>query len=139
MCQARHTPERAPNHHRASSHARASANAGLVPYVATHLPFATSESDDAGGLNTAVTVARDALLLLWHGYADRRRGDRPAPRFEVARGPGAETLTALPLATSAFLDLVEPLVVANVGQDYRDFANAGKAHIDGARPATRPP
>ena len=99
MCQARHTPERAPNHHRASSHARASANAGLVPYVATHLPFATSESDDAGGLNTAVTVARDALLLLWHGYADRRRGDRPAPRFEVARGPGAETLTALPLAS----------------------------------------
>jgi hypothetical protein len=76
--------------------------------------------------------------LLWRGYANPAVRARPAPRFEVARGLWAETLSALLLATSASLDLVELLVVANVGQDYRDFANAGKAQIDEARPTTRP-
>jgi hypothetical protein len=42
------------------------------------------------------------------------------------------------VASSASLDLVELLVVANVGQDYRDPANAGQAQIDAARPTTRP-
>jgi len=63
----------------------------------------------------------------------------PRTRFRGATRLSAQIPSSPLVATSAFLDLVEPLVVANVGQDYRDFANAGKAHIDGARPATRPP
>ena len=43
-------------------------------------PFATCEADDAGGPNAVVTVDPTALLLLWHGYADRRsRGPSGAP------------------------------------------------------------
>jgi len=60
----------------------------------------------------------------------------PAFRDEQVSGPicGSGPL----LATSASLDLVELLVVASVGQDYPDLADAGKAQIDAARPTTRP-
>jgi hypothetical protein len=48
-------------------------------------------------------------------------------------------LAAAPLfATSASRQVVDPLVVANVGQDYRDFVNAGKAKVDAAGSTTRP-
>ncbi len=46
--------------------------------------------------------------------------------------------SALSFATSASRPVVDPVVVANVGQDYRDFVNAGKAKVDAARATTRP-
>jgi hypothetical protein len=44
----------------------------------------------------------------------------------------------LRFATSASVDRAELTVVANVDEDYRDLANAGKAQADAARPTTRP-
>jgi hypothetical protein len=54
------------------------------------------------------------------------------------RGPTGTSRSHLLVATSASLDLVELLVVAHVGRDYRDLANAGKAQVDAARTTTRP-
>jgi hypothetical protein len=41
------------------------------------------------------------------------------------------------LATSASCHVVGPIVVVNVGRDYRDFVNAGKAQADATRKTTR--
>jgi hypothetical protein len=56
----------------------------------------------------------------------------------VKAGLAAREANDPSFATSASLDLVELLVVASVGQDYPDLADAGKAQIDAARPTTRP-
>jgi hypothetical protein len=79
--------------------------ASLDPQVEGHLLLATSEADDAGGLNAVVTVGSEALLLLWRGYANPAVRACPAPRFEVARGLWAETLSALLLARSGFAEV----------------------------------
>ena len=41
-------------------------------------------------------------------------------------------------ATSASLHVVDPMVVVNIGQDYRALVNAGQARADAARPTMRP-
>src|SRR6516165_4785101 len=55
-----------------------------------------------------------------------------------ARARETDAPAASLFATSASRGVVDRLVVANVGRDYRDLANAGKAQIDAARPTTRP-
>ena len=42
------------------------------------------------------------------------------------------------LATSASRHVVDPLVVVNIGQDYRALVNAGQARADVARPMGTP-
>ncbi|MBV9416003.1 MAG: hypothetical protein JO363_13560 [Solirubrobacterales bacterium] len=63
-----------------------------------------------------------------------QRVDRKAAEYRDPNDAGvsAEAGRVPVFATSASLDLVELLVVANVGQVYRDLADAGKAQIDAA-------
>ena len=77
----------------------------------------------------------------WLLLAGQRQPSGPCAadtRASTKAGVGPVVANDVLIATTASLDLVEVLVVANASQDYRDFANAGKAQIDPARPTTRP-
>jgi len=69
-------------------------------FLASALVFATSEAGDAGDPNTVVTVGPGALLFFWRWYADPAPRAGRGPRFDLARGISAETLTSLLLARS---------------------------------------
>jgi len=88
------------SHAAANDDTRANMKAGASSQDRGDVLFATCGADDVGGLNAVVIVGPEALLFLWLGYADPAPRARPAPRFDVARGLAAETLSALLLASS---------------------------------------
>jgi hypothetical protein len=87
-----------------------------------------------------VTNSNNRFATQRDRYKDTSSQTSPGHDARTTTNAGLDprTSTVSQIATSASLDLVELLVVVNVGQDYRDLANAGKAQIDAARPTTRP-
>ena len=94
------------SHEAAAADARLNVKAGHAAREPRAPSFATCGADDLGGLNAVVTVAPEALLFLWRGYADPVPRARPAPRFDSARGLVAANDRALPFAKGAHLDRV---------------------------------
>ena len=64
--------------------------------------------------------------------------DGVAPRSCGERSVRRDRQRPAVRATSASRHVVDPQVVVNVGKDYRDLMNAGKAQADAARPTTEP-
>ena len=60
--------------------------------------FATSDADDAAGLNAVLTLGPEALLLRWRGYQDPAPRTTSGPRSWSPTGLLAEILSALLLA-----------------------------------------
>jgi hypothetical protein len=102
----------------AGSRTRATMDAGVARVEAAHLVFATCGFRHAVDSDVAVTVGSNALLCFWCGHADLAPQARLEPRIHVLRGLTAKSDRALVLATSAFRDVVELLVVVKVGLEY---------------------
>src|SRR5437868_15383552 len=78
--------------------------------------FATSDANDAGGLNAVFTLGPEALLLLWRGYQDPARRTTSGPRSWSPTGRLAEISSALLLAKLGHRSVVD---LAAVWRDRR--------------------
>ena len=79
------------------------------------------------------TVGREDLLSVCGVHPQPRTTGTIQPSVRAARGISAEIAADPLVAPSAFRHVVGLLVVVNVGQDYRDLTNAGKALVRQAK------